>query len=202
MAESARLLATGIRQLHLQMARDIEFLNLRMKMHYDKRHQEGPDLKKGEKVYLLRRNIKTKRPSMKLDHLKLGPFTIEEKRGPVNYRLKLPDSMRRIHPVFHVSLLEPAPKNAEIATNVEIEDETENEYEVEEILNCDRISGRPHYLVKWRGYDTSENTWEPIENLMGCHQLVQQFHQRHPRRSPGRPRKTATSDSSLTSGSE
>jgi hypothetical protein len=55
-------------------------------------------------------------------------------------------------------LLEPAPKNAEIATNIEIEEETENEYEVEEILNLERISGKPHYLVKWKGYDTSENT--------------------------------------------
>jgi hypothetical protein len=62
-------------------------------MHYNKNHQEGPNLKKGEKVYLLRRNIKTKRLSVKLDHLKLGLFTIEEKKGPVNYRLKLPDSI-------------------------------------------------------------------------------------------------------------
>ena len=52
-AESSRILATGIKKLHLQMTRDIEFANLRMKSHYDKGHQEGPELKKGEKVYLL-----------------------------------------------------------------------------------------------------------------------------------------------------
>jgi hypothetical protein len=82
----------------------------------------------------LRRNIKTKRPSDKLDHLRLGPFKIEEKLGPVSYRLKLPYSVRKLHPVFHISLLEPAPENAELAMNVEIAEETENEYEVEEIL--------------------------------------------------------------------
>jgi hypothetical protein len=32
--------------------------------------------------------------------------------------------------------------------------------------------------MKWKGYNTSENTWEPIENLMGCHQLVQQYYSR------------------------
>jgi transposase InsO family protein len=157
-AESSRLLATGLKQLHLQLSRDIEFLNLRMKYYYDQSRQEAPDFQKGEKVYLLRRNIRTRRPSAKLDHLKLGPFEIDEKLGPVNYRLKLPDSMRRIYATFHVSLLERAPQNAEIATDVELEEETENEYEVEAILKTERISGQPHYLVKWKGYDTSENT--------------------------------------------
>ena len=206
-AESSRLLADGLKQLHLQLSRDIEFLNLRMKYYYDQSRQEAPDFKRGEKVYLLRRNIRTRRPSAKLDHLKLGPFEIDEKLGPVNYRLKLPDSMRRIHATFHVSLLEKAPQNAEIATNVEIEEETENEYEVEEILATERISGQPHYLVKWKGYDTSDNTWEPIGNLMGCHQLVRQFHQQresgsrtrrrpqHPRRMEAAGRGTPQTDS-------
>jgi hypothetical protein len=59
--------------------------------------------------------------------------------------------------VFYISLLEPALENAELAINVEIEEETENEYKVEEILETKRISGRPHYLMRWKGYDTSKN---------------------------------------------
>jgi hypothetical protein len=39
--------------------------------------------------------------------------------------------MSKIHPVFHISLLEPAPKNTIIAENVEIDNDTEQEYEVE-----------------------------------------------------------------------
>jgi hypothetical protein len=50
----------------------------------------GPTLKEGDKVYLLRKNIATKRPSDKLDHKKLGPFEIVEIKSLVNYRLKLP----------------------------------------------------------------------------------------------------------------
>jgi hypothetical protein len=60
-------------------------MNLRTARYYNENHQEGPDLKKGEKVFLLQKNIKTKRPSRKLDHLKLGPFLIKEKLGPINY---------------------------------------------------------------------------------------------------------------------
>ena len=52
-----------IRQLHAQLSRDIDFMNLRTARYYNKNHQEGPDLKKGEKVFLLQKNIRTKRPS-------------------------------------------------------------------------------------------------------------------------------------------
>lgn len=34
----------------------------------------------------------------------IGPFEIEKKLSSVNYRLKLPETLR-IHPTFHVSLL-------------------------------------------------------------------------------------------------
>ena len=46
-----------------------------------------PQLKKGDKVYLCTANIKTKKPSKKLDHVKVGPFFIEEEKRPVNYKL-------------------------------------------------------------------------------------------------------------------
>lgn len=185
-SEEANQLMTDLGQLHTQMTRDIEFTSHRMAFYYDKHHGEGPDLKKGEKVFLLSRNIRTKRPSKKLDHQKIGPFIIERKTGPVNYKLRLPESMRKIHPVFHVSLLEPAPKNAKIPTNVEIEESTDEEYEVERVCRVKRVNGKPLYLVKWKGYPTSENTWEPIENLRGCQDQVQEFHLREHRRRPRR----------------
>ena len=59
-------------------------------------------------VYLLRKNIKTTRPSNKLDHTKLGPYKIKKKLGPVTFELQVPKGIR-IHLVFHISLLEPAP---------------------------------------------------------------------------------------------
>ena len=82
-----------------------------------------------------------------MDYLRLGLFKIKERLGLVSYRLKLPNSIKKIYLVFYISLLEPALENAELAINIEIE-ETENEYKVEKILETKRISGRPHYLVK------------------------------------------------------
>jgi hypothetical protein len=88
-------------------------------MYYNQKYSIGPTLKEGDKVYLLRKNIATKRPSDKLDHKKLRPFKIAKKKGLVNYRLKLLKTIR-IHPVFYVSLLEPAPLGAPLAPKTEV----------------------------------------------------------------------------------
>ena len=69
-----------------------------------------PDIQPGDLVFLDRRHIKTQRPCLKLDHKKLGPFKVKRRINPVAYELSLPSTMR-IHPVFHVSLLEPKTKD-------------------------------------------------------------------------------------------
>ncbi|EMD93861.1 hypothetical protein COCHEDRAFT_1062055, partial [Bipolaris maydis C5] len=47
----------------------------------------------------------------------------------------------RIHPVFHKKLLEPAPPDAELATDIELEDD---EYEVEEVKDLRKIGSHPN----------------------------------------------------------
>ena len=78
-----------------------------MKKHYDKRKEKGRDFEEGEKVWLDAKNLKTYRPGKKLDNKRLGPFTILEKVGNSAYRLQLPKSWNRIHPVFNEILLSP-----------------------------------------------------------------------------------------------
>jgi hypothetical protein len=41
----------------------------------------------------------------KLSPMFVGPFEIVERKGPVAYQLTLPDSLRHMHDVFHVSVL-------------------------------------------------------------------------------------------------
>jgi len=69
------------------------------------RSKAAPQLKKGDKVYLLTKNLRTTKSSKKLDYMKVGPFLIEEQKGLVNYRLRLPKDAK-IYPVFYISLLE------------------------------------------------------------------------------------------------
>ena len=77
-----------------------------MELSANRRRRPAPNLVTGQKVWLLRRNISTTRPSSKLDVCRLGPFAIIGPVGSSAYKLDLPPSMH-IHFVFHVSLLEP-----------------------------------------------------------------------------------------------
>jgi hypothetical protein len=104
--------------------------------------------KKKDKVYLIQRNIQTKQPSTKLDHKKLGLFKIKRIIGPVNYKLILPKTIN-IHPVFHISFLEPVLLGVLLAPVTEIEPVNPNkEYKVEEILDHKQIRNYIKYLVK------------------------------------------------------
>ena len=119
-APFARIAVAQIVDMQKTLREDLIFLQGRMKAYYDQARLKGPTFKRGDKVYLLRKNIKTKRPSEKLDFKKIGPFEVEEVISATNYRLSLPDTMK-IHPVFHISLLEPAPANAKLEATLEIE---------------------------------------------------------------------------------
>jgi len=52
----------------------------------------------------------------------------------------------------------------------------EAEYEVESVISKRSTEeGKVEYLVKWKGYDASDNTWEPIENLESSQELIDEF---------------------------
>jgi hypothetical protein len=78
-----------------------------MTFYANKLRLESPRLRKGDMVYLLRRNIKITRLSDKLDSKKIGPFKIKRNIRDISFKLQLPSTIR-IHSVFHISLLKPA----------------------------------------------------------------------------------------------
>ena len=156
-----------------------------MELSANRHRRPAPNLVPGQRVWLLRRHIATRRPSRKLDVRRLGPYEILESVGRSAYRLKLPPSMQ-IHPVFHVSLLEPHVENTFPGRDVpppppELVDSFE-EFEVEKILDSRIHRGGVQYLVAWVGYDASENTWEPFCNLTNATSLLEDFHLNFPSR--------------------
>lgn len=68
-------------KLHEQFSRNIEFLIERNKKYYDRKRSERSDFKKKDPVYLIHKNIKTKRSSLKLDFMKFGLFKISQVIG-------------------------------------------------------------------------------------------------------------------------
>ncbi|EXJ61150.1 hypothetical protein A1O7_05303 [Cladophialophora yegresii CBS 114405] len=84
-----------------------------------------------------------------------------------------------IYPVFHKSLLKKAPQNATPGPVLVHEETQEPLYDVEGILKHRGTKRQRQYLVKWLGYEDSENTWEPEENLP--REMIIKYH-RHDRR--------------------
>jgi hypothetical protein len=91
----------------------------------------------GDSVWMSAKDKRTRRPSRKLDLKYYGPFPITERIGKQAYKLRLGDSVSRIHPIFPVFLLEPCLLTKlvnveELGAQLEVMNE-EQEYTVEEI---------------------------------------------------------------------
>jgi hypothetical protein len=148
----------------------------------NRRRKIAPRYLPGDKVWLLRRNIKTTRPCDKLDFKRLGKFTVIRAIGSHAYELQLPRSMR-IHPVFHVSLLEPAADNPvegqPIDTTQQIETDSSN-LVVEEILDSRISRDRLQFRVKWVGHTRSDGIWYEAERFLGNAGLIHEFYRKYP----------------------
>jgi len=116
----------------------------------------------------------------------MGPYTITRVISPTAYELQLPSTFR-IHPVFHIHLLKPyhdgrrflptriteAPAEPEL-----VEGDDNVHWEVESILRKRTLGRTVQYLVKWKGFNMEENTWEPLENLERADEAIQDFEMR------------------------
>jgi hypothetical protein len=161
---------------------------------YDKKHNSPPpSLEVGSFVLLDRDGIRWQPDSevgSKLLQPYIGPFEVthydKERR---NVTLKLPTTMK-CHNIFHLSKIKPWVRANEnfpdrIVPNEpppEIDEFGESNWEVELILDS-RIKGRwkkREFLVKWKGYDSSHNSWEPLSNLSNCQEAIALYLSKYP----------------------
>jgi len=158
-----------------------------MKKYYDRKATKQHDLKVGEQVMLNANNIRTKRPSKKLNRKLYGSFKIIEKSGNSAFTLEISPRWK-IYPIFHASLLElyrtciqdemeqPPHESEGISGNLE--------WEVEKIVTSKiitytrKIHGpnkripELRYFVKLKGCSENANTWKPPESLANAQELV------------------------------
>jgi len=147
---------------------------------------EEPKVKVGDWVMVNSKNYKTKSPTKTLNYKFWGKFQIEKLIGRCAYKLKLAPIAGKIHPVFHISLLEPYHSNtipgrcSPTPPPVELE---EQEWFVERIVTSRITKGEVKYLVSWKGYGPDDDTWEPYENLKDrAEDTVRKYHLDNPQK--------------------
>jgi len=155
------------------------------KRRYDAHRLPSPDFQIGDLVMLLRRNIKTTRPSPKLDFHKLGPFKIAQKLSNKVYQLSLPPSLSRLHPNFNVDLLEPYIKPSAFSGRSDppsvpaptLEEGSAPGLAIKSVLDVRQIGRRFDYLVDLEDQPESERSWIPLSDIPAAYnKRIEQFH--------------------------
>src|SRR6185369_13151612 len=173
----ARQFVVDLDELHQELKTAISEAQKRYQGPADARRTPPPPLRIGDQVFVKAKFFRTTRPSKKLSDKYAGPFAIIAQPGSHSFTLRLPDTMRGVHPVFHVSMLEPATPN-------EIPNRTQTPpppIEIEEIADSKidrRRSCKLLYLLRWLGYEGTEEefSWLPATELEHAAELVAEFH--------------------------
>ncbi len=120
----------------------------------------------------------------KLDYKFHGPFRILKCIGTQPYQLDLPDSLKNIHDVFYVSLLEPyqTVKGREPDPPPFTDVDGEDQAEIEEDLDSKMHYRKLMYLVKWLGYPVTDNEWIAASDMAAANEYVAEFHSKDPRK--------------------
>ena len=146
------------------------------------KHRREVLFKAGDKVLLDREALPGVRdgPSAKLGPRRFGPYEVVEAVGHNAYRLELPQHLK-VHPVINVKFLsaaeDPTPEMEEEAplNPPPMLVDGEEEFEVERILGHRVRNGRLELLIRWLGYDASEDLWEPADALTHAKEAVAEY---------------------------
>jgi len=151
--------------------------------------QQPPDFQVRQSVFVRSQYFQTTRLSKKLSEKYLGPYEIIAQLSLQSFTLRLLETIRAIHPIFHVSMLEPATPNTfqqySEPPPAPVIIDGEPEYEISKIVDSKIDHQRACkllYKVIWLGYEDTDNDseWLPATELEHAKELLNDFHLKYP----------------------
>jgi len=155
------------------------------KFYYDRKHMRV-ELQVGEMAFIrLHKGYNIPAAHRKLGQQRVGPFEVVKKVRRLAYQLDIPRHWR-MHPVFSIAHLEPAPLGKDPferplpeqpdSVYVDGDDEFNKSYEIERILQK-RITqtGLIRYLIRWTGYGPEFDEWRLESQLSNARDLINAF---------------------------
>jgi len=116
----------------------------------------------------------------------IGPFPVTEVCHNNNYRVDVRQRFPRMdHDVFNAKFLRPHVQRKDHLQQPVVSQPVPGFYEVARILNHRQHHGAKQYLVRWKGFSSADDTWEPVTHLSrtpALRQLLQKYEQHRARR--------------------
>jgi len=132
------------------------------------------EFKVGDYIYLKVTPMKVQRFRVrsKLAPSYVGPYQILERKGPVAYKVQLPEELSSIFPVFHVSQLRKClkvleqriePRGIKLKADLEYKEQPVGIIDTKEQVTRNRVVKT--YRVVWSHHDDRDATWETKDYL-------------------------------------
>ena len=138
----------------------------------------------------------------KLSNQRTGPFTVLARYGKLAYELELP-KVWKVHPVFSVAMLEPAPKGEDPYGRPREEGQkpivdkddpsVKDRYEIEKLIDRQEVRPRGRgsrqkdaivqYLVKWKNWGPAHNVWYNASDLDKAKDFMDEYDQKYGKRT-------------------
>lgn len=147
---------------HLQQGKEV------YKNYVDKYHTEVASFRVRVKIWLCIWHLSTTCFCTKLEYQHLGPYPVTMVIILVAFCRQLYKSIQ-VYSIFHIFLLEPCTENPFVGhftlSLPFVLGQWHEEFIVKEILDSQRMQGKPHYLNNWENYGPADWLREAMKNL-------------------------------------